>query len=54
MLPQALIPLVHPKSPPHVSSIDLRQRLGQIGAPVLVISSQHHGLFSVEHSQEIA
>jgi 3-oxoadipate enol-lactonase len=37
-----------------MNQFDLRERLGQIRAPVLVISGEHDRLFSVEHGREIA
>jgi 3-oxoadipate enol-lactonase len=36
-----------------MNQFDLRERLGEIRAPVLVISGEHDRLFSVEHGQEI-
>jgi 3-oxoadipate enol-lactonase len=37
-----------------MNQFDLRKRLGQIRAPVLVISGERDRLFSVEHGREIA
>jgi 3-oxoadipate enol-lactonase len=37
-----------------MNQFDVRERLGQIRAPVLVISGEYDRLFSVEHGREIA